>query len=120
MGKFLTEVDLHQPNEGGEWIVDNPLVFSSDILGVIFVPEGFKTDLASVPRLPVAYALFGGVANAPAVVHDYLYSDTVYPRSDCDAVFLEAMESVGISWWKRRMMWLAVRAAGWAVRGKRK
>jgi len=120
--KFLTKVDVHRDaeNEGGEWIVDNPLVFVSDILGTITVPEGFTTDFASVPRLPIAFAVFGGVAEAPAVVHDYLYSETDTERSICDAVFLEAMEAVGISWWKRRAMWLAVRAAGWAVRSKKR
>ena len=119
MGKFLTTLDVRLPSESSEWVVDNPLVFVSDLLGTITVPEGFTTDFASVPRLPVAYAIFGDVAHAPAVIHDYLYSETVYARSDCDAVFLEAMEAAGISWWKRRMMWLAVRAAGWAVRSKK-
>ena len=120
MGKFLTYVDAHQPFEGSEWVFDNPLVFFSDLLGTITVPDGYTTDFASVPRLPVAYAIFGNVANAPSGIHDYLYSETDYARSDCDAVFLEAMEAAGISWWKRHMMWLAVRAAGWAVRSKKK
>lgn len=118
--RFLTTLDVKLPEESGEWVLANPLVYDSAKYGLIVVPEGFTTDFASVPRLPIAYALFGDIAHAPAVIHDYLYSETDRDRAECDAIFLEAMQVAGISWWKRRAMWLAVRAAGWAVRSKKK
>ena len=36
-------------------------------------------------------------------------------RDVCDRLFLEAMESDGVSWIKRNLMYNAVRAFGWTV-----
>lgn len=116
MGQFITHLDVRLPEEGKPWVLDNPLVFESDLLGVVVVPSGFETDFASVPRLPIAYSLFGDVVHAPAVIHDYLYSEEQIERAKADAVFEEAMAASGVSWWKRKMMWLAVRVFGGFVR----
>lgn len=95
-----------------------PLVFYSAKLDRVFtIPEGFRTDYASVPRLPFAYTLFGGVAKKAAVVHDFLYrqGETLSPpttRAQADAVFREAMEITGTAWWRRYPMWLGVRVFG--------
>ena len=90
-----------------------PLIYESDLIGLVEVPAGFSTDFASVPRLPVAYMLTGDTAHEAAVVHDFLYSTKRVSRSKADAVFLEAMETLGMSWWRRRLMWLGVRVGGW-------
>jgi hypothetical protein len=82
---------------------------------VIKVPEGFQTDFASVPRLPLAYLLFGGVARRAAVVHDFLYRNSGISRSDADAIFREAMEASGIDWFRRSSMWAGVRLFGWTA-----
>ena len=115
-GKFLTVLDVRQPKEGEPWMLDNPLVFESELAGTVIVPAGFATDFASVPRLPVAYILFGDVVHAPAVVHDYLYASKEIRRDLADAVFEEAMQACGVSWWKRKFMWAAVRIFGGFVR----
>lgn len=39
------------------------------------IPEGMLTDFTSVPRVPLAYTLFGGKYNRTGVLHDGLYSD---------------------------------------------
>lgn len=39
------------------------------------IPEGFITDFCSVPRVPLAYTLFGGKYNRTGTLHDALYSD---------------------------------------------
>jgi hypothetical protein len=58
----------------------------------VYVPEGFVTDLASIPRLfwqilrPVGRHAFA------AVVHDYLYWTQTRPRSEADQIFKVAME----------------------------
>ena len=95
----------------GVWTVQRALVFQSKIAGVVRVPKGFKTDLASVPRLPFAYLVAGGTANSPAVVHDYLLVKGV-ERATADKVFKEAMESTGVPWWRRWLMFGAVRVYG--------
>lgn len=114
MSRFASKLIVDLPiKEKGKRRLLCPLVYISSIAGEIVVPEGFKTDFASVPRIPVAYLLTGDTANAAAVVHDYLYSTKKLPRRIADAVFLEAMAVSGVPWWRRRMMHLAVRAFGW-------
>lgn len=88
--------------------------------GFIHVPAGFVTDFASVPRLPVAYFLAGGLAHAAAVVHDWLYTTHQTDRSTADAVFREACQACGVSAWRAWIMWAGVRAGGassWAATG---
>jgi hypothetical protein len=75
MGRFLTplrvELIAHDP---AKWKLTDPLIYDSKTVGKIIVPEGYVTDFASVPRVPIAYLLTGGLAHAAAVVHDYLYT----------------------------------------------
>lgn len=40
----------------------------------LVIPEGFKTDLCSVPKMPFTYLLFGGIGQKAGVAHDALYS----------------------------------------------
>ena len=114
MAEFLTELDA-RAIDGRKWRLLAPLVYDSDILGLITVPAGFDTDLASIPR--IARPLITGMGNdrKPAVIHDHLYSIRHLPRSEADAVFLEALECLRVPWIKRRAMWAAVRAGGWVV-----
>ena len=57
----------------------------------IIIPAEFVTDLASVPRAPLAYLLTAERAPAPAVVHDFLYQWPAWTdRGLADALFLEA------------------------------
>ena len=94
MAQFITRLNIISLTDK-IWKLDDYLIYLSDIIGRIIVPLGFETDLASVPRLPIFYALWGGKAHYEAVIHDYLY------REDCDPivsfkvankVFLEAMK----------------------------
>lgn len=120
MAKFLTTLIARHstPSETGTeygyWYVEKELRYRSDILGrVVVVPVGFVTDFASVPRfLPLAYALFGSTANASAVIHDYLVRRSTLSWKEAADVFLEAMETEGIVWWKRKLMYWGVRLAG--------
>lgn len=96
------------------WTLLTPLEYYSALLDErIEVPAGFVTDLASVPRLIVAYSIFGGHASWEAVVHDYLYRTRLdLSERLCDDVFLEAMISDGEPAWRRQLMYRAVRWFG--------
>lgn len=97
------EAKLFYANGDEEWLV---------------VPTGFVTDGASVPRLPLAYMLFGGRARKAATLHDYLYSRR-RDRAFADAVFLAAMEHEESSF-VRGFMYLGVRLGGWSRYWKEK
>jgi hypothetical protein len=96
------------------WMLTEPLVYYSALLERdIVVPAGFVTDFASVPRIPIAYWLFGSRANAPAVIHDRLYRWGDVPRLTADRVFNEAMRAEGKWFTTRWPMTAAVMAFGW-------
>ena len=81
-------------------------------VGTITVPAGFRTDFASVPRALWSILPPWGKYSPAAVVHDWLYYCGMYPRVVADEIFLFLMERVGVSWWKRRIMYRAVRTFG--------
>lgn len=138
MGKFITPLDVRLVTEesagrGERWVLLAPLIYQSNNVGLISVPEGFTTDFASVPRLPIAYMLTGGLAKKAAVLHDFLYSkphDTgsgrIVTRLEADNILLGAaidgMKLEGdsfkiainnqYSYAKAKLMWAGVRIGG--------
>ena len=96
-------------------------------LGEIVVSEGFKTDLASVPRMLWAFISPWDIARA-AVIHDFLYfqcreysTKTAFDsflwknvRRISDKIFLMAMDAAepSVPSWKKKSAYYAVRAFG--------
>ena len=79
----------------------------------IIVPEGFETDGASVPRIfwPICPA-WSTYTNA-AVVHDYLCVERITKTSkETHKIFLDAMVYLGVTPWRRRIMYRAVMLVG--------
>lgn len=130
IGRFLTACVLVHVSDSLKRLA-YPLEFDSKVLGqIITAPAGFETDLASVPRLPFAYLLFGGVGDPAAVMHDFAYSGKAgLSRGQADALFREALaaldaqslagkngvvRAVAGSWFslRRGAMWLGVRVGG--------
>lgn len=115
---FLTSLHVQHLTGQRKWILTAPLSYQTKRDEVINVPVGFETDGASVPR--VFWWLFPptGVYLEAAVVHDWLYHQKqirgkAIARSRADAIFLQAMDDIGVSWLKRKVIWSAVRAGGW-------
>ena len=99
MSKFLTCLDLHDMGDDESWALLSDLVYESDLLCCpVTVPKGFITDLASVPRVPIIFDLWGNRAHHEAVIHDYLYTIGSVPDvsiGKANKVFLEAMRVRG-------------------------
>jgi hypothetical protein len=118
MSRFRTPLDLRRIEDTsrdgrGTWELLAPLVYESDLAGItICAPTGFVTDLASVPRLPFAYLLTGGVGHAAAVIHDCLYTGHQVTRAVADDIFHEALLVLGVSKWQAGLMWAGVRVGG--------
>lgn len=113
MAQFLNELVVHIKDDDSTWVLDKDLIYKSDIQdNLITVPEGFETDFASVPRLPLAYWMMGNVAHKAAVVHDYLYRTGSVPKEVADKIFREAMETTGVWAWRRWPMYWAVSLFG--------
>jgi hypothetical protein len=111
--QFLTDLLIRPLEEDGKWVLMAPLKYQSKIFkGIIEVPEGFETDLASVPRVPIAYTAFGNRAHREAVVHDYLYQKHLVGKAKADRIFLEAMKVRKKPLWVRWSMYMGVVLGG--------
>ena len=113
--EFLTP--LRVEHLGGKWWrLTHDLVYYSALLdATIVIPAGFVTDFASVPRIPLAYWLFGARGNQAAVLHDWLYRTGLIDRIRSDRVFNEALKAEG-KWFPTRWpMTTAVMSFGWLV-----
>lgn len=109
MSGFLSDLKVHIKDDEKTWVLDEPLIFSSDLMDrIITVPAGFETDFASVPRVPFVYTLMGNVAHKAAVVHDFLYVSAIGDKATADKVFMEAMKATGVWAWRRYPMYWAV------------
>lgn len=80
---------------------------------VINILPGFETDFASVPRLFRGFVGRVGRHVVAAVIHDYLCvkaNEGKYDRDRADKIFLAAMESQGVYWYRRYPVYWAVAA----------
>lgn len=129
MSKFLTPLDMHKINSE-EYVLNAPLKYVSSLIdlylfldevfdyGLVVVPAGFKTDLASIPFPLNRFLKRNGPWGRAAVIHDYLCKQVVglsahrYPglnRKLADAVFREAMVADGVNSVVAWTLWAFVR-----------
>ncbi len=89
--------------------------YTEDGEDTIIVPAGFISDGASIPRIfwTIIGSPWSGKYGRAAVIHDYLYYKQIFTRKKSDLIFLEGMKVLGVSWWKRHLMYRAVRMASW-------
>lgn len=144
MGIFTDRLELVHI-DGERWETGRDLEYHVGYKGSderIRIPQGYITDLASVPWLATLFIPRSGFYNACAVLHDYLYHKQgrvvlydrndhtiprVYSRAECDEIFLEAMNALidtmpgdtpiqrlnrSIARSKARIMYAAVRTFG--------
>ena len=124
MARFETELFIGLRHDSdGVYVLNEPLIYTSDLFGKIVVPAGFNTDFASVPRVPVVYLAWGDRAHREAVIHDYLYridSEPVASFSDANRIFLEAMNARSKPWHIRYPMYAGVVIGGYLSYHKRR
>lgn len=77
------------------------------------VPIGFISDGASIPRFAwtIIGAPWSGRYTKASVIHDYLCETHLIPRKKADKVFLDGMKILKVHWFKRWLMYRAVRIA---------
>lgn len=121
---FVGALDLRYTGEDDRWQLLAPFACLWDG-GKIEVPPGFVTDLSSIPQMLQSVVPVVGPQNLPAVVHDYIYAragrmpdGSTFTRKAADALFLAGLEAAGVSWWRRRAMYAAVRLGGRFFWGK--
>jgi hypothetical protein len=77
------------------------------------VPDGYRTDFASVPRATSWLYPRTGAYSAAAIVHDWLITDMLptgyIEPNHIDFVFRNAMKELGVPFARRWVMWAGVR-----------
>lgn len=107
---FLSPLQLTVLNDKSYRLLKDFLVCVEGEL--IEILEGFETDLASVPRVPIVYTAVGGRGHKAAVLHDWLYVTNHYDRKKCDLVFYHALRESGIGYFSAQAMYMGVRLGG--------
>jgi hypothetical protein len=115
---FITDLEMKEIGEmngRSVYVLLSALVYFSEMGKRYTVPAGFQSDLASVPRLPVLYGIWGDRAHREALLHDFLYrkdSDPVVSFGEANGLFLEAMGSRGVKTFIRFPMYAGVALGG--------
>jgi len=121
--KFIILPELQHILDSTKWKVTNAAEYYSSRFNCnVIVIYPFQTDLASIPRF--AWLLIPRDDKnivEPAVFHDWLYANsgrvfrvgnTNIPRKHCDRLLSDAMKLAGAQWWKRHLVYIAVRLGG--------
>ncbi len=112
MKRFPNPLIVELLEDRKTWRLVAPFSYLDPQHGLIEVPSGFETDFASVPRLPLTFALLGAYGHAAAALHDWLYESGEMTRADADEVFKNALRSSGIARWRTWLMFYGVRLFG--------
>lgn len=119
---FITDLSVRLKDDDSIWVLESKLVYYSPIIGLIEVPAGFETDFASVPRVPIAFWLYGNKAHREGVLHDALFRKDFMPHvtfMQANKVFLEAMKCRNKPFYVRWPMYSAVCAFSYPCFHKR-
>ena len=95
------------------FILTSDLVYITETGKSIIVETGTITNFASIPSPLRIFFSVNGKHRKAATLHDYLYEKQRLTRSQCDDLFLEAMKSCKVGYFKRYSMYWGVRAGGW-------
>lgn len=109
MPRFLSNLIL-DPLSGRKWRVVCPLVYSSDIAGILTVPAEFVCDLNSIPRF-LWWASTPTDFPEAGVLHDWSYRGNL-PRDVADKVYQEALRALGMSSFRAQLRYRSLRVFG--------
>lgn len=118
MSSFTTPLDLRANDDGCTFTLLTEFDYELGALGsgrTIRVPAGLVTDFASVPRLLWNIFPPWGKYGKAAVLHDFMYQRQEFTKTFSDAIFLEAMEAIGVGWLTRTLIWNGVRFGGFVA-----
>jgi len=111
--------DLRWLNDEKCWMVLQPFTVSwipdEPYTSIAFtVPEGFQTDLASVPGFVRTFNPVNGHHLQPAIVHDYIFRTKIVrvTKAEADRMFYDGMLAQGTPRYRARYMYAGVRVFG--------
>jgi hypothetical protein len=105
-------------DEKKSFVVDQPYFVTAIYQGRVHnlsVPCGFKTDLASVPRVATIFIPQFGRHSPAALFHDWCYEQEVdgyHSKAFADALFFALLKRMGVGAVKSASMYAAVKIGG--------
>lgn len=78
----------------------------------IVVPRGFKTDLATIPRVLWSIWPPHDYYAKAAILHDYLYENAIGSKKEADLILYEALGVLGMPKWQRKLFYWGARLLG--------
>ncbi len=115
MAKFLNPLEARCLSDGKNWTLLHEFQFATDDGLVIYVPAGFITDFASVPKFfRRLFQPATGRHRRAAVPHDWIYrtAHVAISKEDADKFFLQGMLTDGTAKWRARALYNAVKYFG--------
>lgn len=96
-----------------KWTVEKPLIAWWGTYS-LQVPAGFETDLASIPRRLRGVVSQVGRHIQAAIFHDAAYAGVFdgMTKAEADRMFLDGMVALEVPWYRRKVMYWAVRLGG--------
>jgi uncharacterized protein DUF1353 len=79
-------------------------------LSDVTVPQGFVTDLASIPAAFSSLLPTDGEYAYAAIVHDFLYWAQTRPKAEADEILKIGMQDLGVETWKINSIFAGVRS----------
>lgn len=111
-----SHVVLEVPQSGDIRKLLKGLTYTSEAFSVqVYIPEGFKTDLGSIPQLLQGIFPKDGKAMFAYILHDYLYYTGIYSQFECDSMLDEAMKSLKVNWMTRKSVRAGLALGGWVA-----
>jgi len=106
----------------GHWHVGHSFIIELELGGGIVIdyeiPEGYDSDLGSVPRFLWSFIAPFELGIKECITHDKLYRENFRDRKFCDDFWLKVMRRKKIVKWKRELAYKFVRAFGWKAWNK--
>ncbi|MFT6586097.1 MAG: hypothetical protein ACJAUY_000678 [Cognaticolwellia sp.] len=78
----------------------------------MFIPSGFITDGASVPRILWAFASPSGDLFEAAVIHDYMYKNAIKTKAEADHLFKRVAKHYGANRLRRNLAYVFIKLFG--------
>lgn len=119
---YSAKAAVEWDNEKISWVMlrpfkvtwtDDAYLSGGKVLAEFTVPIGFEHDGPSIPRRLQGIVSKFGNQFQPAIAHDWTYENkTDLTRKQADQLFLEGMKELGVPWYRRRVIYWAVRLGG--------
>lgn len=113
MKGVFSELDLRVLADDGMFeVINNPCIYIRGLFKYTVHP-GFKTDLASIPRLLRGIFKRNGKSRKPAVFHDHMIKTKWKTRKQADKEFHQMLLDQGMDPWKAKIYYWGVCIGTW-------